>query len=75
MPIEKILSLLIAERDRLDRAIEALKGDGRHRTGNETAKRVSTRSGRKPMTAAQKKAHSDRMRAFWASRRKSSAKS
>lgn len=80
MATEHILSLLIAERDKLNKAIEVLGG---------ATKPVSSLSNssvapmpapakavrkRKPLTAAQKKAHSERMKAFWAARRKKQAK-
>jgi hypothetical protein len=82
MEIQQIVSMLVSERDRLSRAIDAL-GGSKHRGGprkkaattpvQASAPSVSepaTRK-RKPMTAAQKKAHSARMKAFWAKRRKS----
>lgn len=82
MPTENILSLLVAERDRLNRAIEALQGGVRRRgrppMNSGVAASVHTapatapakKRQRKPMTPAQKKAHSERMKAFWAERRK-----
>jgi hypothetical protein len=75
MPIEQIVSMLVAERDRLNRAIEALQG-GSKRSGGPAKNSTSVAPGpaagrrRKPMSAAQKKAHSERMKAFWAERRK-----
>ena len=47
---------LVQEWDRLDRAIEALQGSSPG--GSRSAKRGGTR----PMTAAEKKAHSERMK-------------
>jgi hypothetical protein len=80
MPTEHILSLLVAERDRLNRAIEALRGAGKRRgrpAANSSASVPAASAAapakqrkRKPMTPAQKKAHSERMKAFWAERRK-----
>jgi hypothetical protein len=82
MEIQHIVSLLVSERDRLIRAIEALAGGTKHRgrprrnaSGapiHETAAADSVpgRRKRKPITAAQRKAHSARMKAFWAKRRK-----
>jgi hypothetical protein len=75
MPLEQILSLLVAERDRLNRAIEALqggvKGPGRPAgSSNGAASEPASPRHRKAMTPAQKKAHSERMKAFWAARRK-----
>jgi hypothetical protein len=82
MEIDQIVSLLVSERDRLNRAIEALGGGakrrGRPRRNAETAPihdiarplSLPRKRKRKPMTAAQRKAHSARMKAFWAERRK-----
>ena len=71
-----VLQLLIAERDRLNRAIAALQGlDAPKRRGrppgSKTKKAVPAKKrGRRKMSAAQKKAVSERMRKYWASRRK-----
>jgi hypothetical protein len=87
MPTEQIIGLLVAERDRLNRAIEALQG-GLKRRGRppkssaaaaSAAVPVAAAAGvanrtRKPMSPAQKKAHSERMKAFWAQRRKDAKK-
>lgn len=84
MATEHILSLLIAERDKLSKAIEALGGASKPAPSPKAAAvsapahaaaapAKKTRK-RKPLTAAQKKAHSDRMKAFWAARRKKQAK-
>jgi hypothetical protein len=75
MEIQQIVSLLVSERDRLSRAIEALGGGARRRGRPPKNDRALTASQprkrkRKPMTAAQRKAHSTRMKAFWAKRRK-----
>jgi hypothetical protein len=75
MPTEHILSLLISERDKLNRAIEAL-GTPVKRRGRpaKTARSVAAVSAaarkRKPMSAAQKKALSVKMKAAWAKRKK-----
>jgi hypothetical protein len=82
METQQILTLLVAERDRLNRAIEALGAGARRRgrprkssqtspTAESAPKRATAHAGpkRKPRTAAQRKAHSERM-AFWAKRRK-----
>jgi hypothetical protein len=84
MATEHILSLLIAERDKLSKAIEALGGAAAPKpVGRPKAVAApeaapapgkKTRKKRKPLSAAQKKAHSERMRAFWAARRKKQAK-
>ena len=74
-----VLELLIAERDRLNRAIAALGGDadapakrpvGRPKgSGKKPAKR-----GRRAFTPQARKAQSEKMRAYWAARRKEQAK-
>jgi hypothetical protein len=77
MATEHILSLLIAERDKLSKAIEALGGATKPASSAKAAEApaptasapAKTRK-RKPLSAAQKKAHSERMKAFWAARRK-----
>lgn len=79
MPIDQILSLLVAERDRLNRAIQALQAGSK---GSRPAAKIASsakpapaaKRRRKPMSAAQKKAHSERMKAFWAERRKQAKK-
>jgi hypothetical protein len=81
MATEHILSLLIAERDKLSKAIEALSGTPKAVATPKAAEAATpaaaapakTRT-RKPLTAVQKKAHSERMKAFWAARRKKAAK-
>jgi hypothetical protein len=82
MEIEQIVTLLVVERDKLSRAIAALGGGAKH-PGRPPKKAAAPTQGvaqpasvpskrkRKPMTAAQRKAHSERMKAFWAARRKS----
>ena len=86
MPIDHILSLLIAERDRLNVAINALTGGAgvkrrgrppKNPTGvatvtNSAAPSVK-RSGRK-FSAAQRKQQAERMRAYWAKRKKGAGK-
>jgi hypothetical protein len=84
MPIEHILSLLIAERDKLNRAIEALGGIVAKRRGrppknpgvaipiaasNLAPPVVKARRGR-TFSAAQRKAQAARMKAYWAKRKK-----
>jgi len=77
MNTESIVSMLVAERDRLNRAIEALQGPTKRRGRPPAvaavvagpAKAKPTRKRRK-LTAAEKKAASERMKAFWAARRK-----
>lgn len=81
MTTEHILGLLIEERDRLNRAIAALGEPGSaaavkravhpaaavKAAGNPTGQR-------RKRTAAEKRAQSLRMKAFWAKRRKEAAK-
>lgn len=80
MPTEHIVSLLIAERDRLNRAIEALGGSGKRRgrppksATAAPAPAPAPKSKRPGMSAAAKKAQSERMKAYWAARRKKAAK-
>jgi hypothetical protein len=81
MATEHILSLLIAERDKLTKAIEALSGTARPASSVAKVSGAATPAAapakkrkRKPLTPAQKKAHSERMKAFWAARRKKQAK-
>jgi hypothetical protein len=82
MATEHILSLLIAERDKLSKAIEALGGAPTKAVTSPKPVVAATPAAavpakkrkRTPLTAAQKKAHSERMKAFWAARRKKQAK-
>jgi hypothetical protein len=78
--ISEIVGMLIAERDRIDRAIQALGAPAKRRgrpPGNAgspaaaSAPAPTAQTGkRKPRSAAQRKAHSERRKAFWAARRK-----
>jgi hypothetical protein len=79
MATDHILTLLIAERDKLNKAIDVLGGTTKPVGPVSAAPRVAAEprkkmKKRKPLTAVQKKAHSDRMKAFWAARRKKQAK-
>src|ERR1700683_2450363 len=91
MPTNQIVALLIAERDKLSRAIYALQGSTRRR-GRPPKSPVATAadyddptmpdwvkppSARQPVakrtnrrTAAQRKAQAERMRSYWAAKRK-----
>jgi hypothetical protein len=76
MATEHIVVLLIAERDRLNRAIEALQGSAKRR-GRPPKNPLSSEAPssapaqkRKGRTAAQRKAQADKMRAYWAQRKK-----
>jgi len=82
MPTEHIIALLIAERDKLDRAIEALQGPKRRgrppknpliaatSTAPEPAKKK-----RRKFTATQREAAAERMRQRWAAKKKAETKS
>jgi hypothetical protein len=79
MATDQILALLTAERDKLNRAIEALQGPTKKRgrppknpllAALATRAAPKTRKGRKPMSAAQRKAQGLRMKAYWAKRKK-----
>ena len=79
MDTQQIVAALIAERDRLNIAINALQGNDKRRgraPKNPMAAMVTTApaptaNGRKrEMTAAARKAQSRRMKAYWQKRRK-----
>jgi len=79
MPTEHILSLLIAERDKLNRAIEALQGPARRRgrpPKNAAIAATPTKPPRQKSAAqiARDKAASARMKAYWAKRKKAAKK-
>jgi hypothetical protein len=74
---DQILALLIAERDRLSRAIEILGATAKRR-GRPPKSPLAAVAGapalaqkRKARTAAQRKAQSQRMKKYWANRKKS----
>jgi hypothetical protein len=75
MPIEHIIALLIAERDKLNRAIEVLQGSAK-RSGRPPKAVTSSAAPeasvpkRKRRSAAQRKAQAERMKAYWAAKRK-----
>jgi hypothetical protein len=80
--LDQIVSLLTEERDRLTRAIEALQGPVKHRGRPPksialvpVAPGVATLGKRRGRTAAQRQAQAEKMRAYWAKRRKDAAKS
>lgn len=76
MPNEHIIALLIAERDKLNRAIEALQGSAKRRgrppkNPIAVAATVATAPKKKrKRSAAQRKAQAERMKAYWAAKRK-----
>ncbi|MBI1355135.1 MAG: hypothetical protein GC160_12370 [Acidobacteria bacterium] len=71
------MDMLAARRDQIDLAIEALGGPA---TGAKPSKRPSTaepakvRRGRPPMSEEDRQAASERMKKFWAERRKATKK-
>jgi hypothetical protein len=88
MPIDHILALLIVERDKLNRAIEALQGPTKRRgrppknplavttsaaAPSHSAPTPRKRKGRK-FTSAQRRAAAERMRLRWAAKKKAAAK-
>jgi hypothetical protein len=77
MPTDHIVALLIAERDKLNRAIEALQGPKRrgrppkNPLAAAVAPAAPTNPAKRPRrTAAQRKAQAERMKAYWAKRKK-----
>jgi hypothetical protein len=79
MPTEHIMALLIAERDKLNRAIEALAGPMKRRgrppknlSAAAAASVVPLPSKKRKggLSAAARKAQSQRMKAYWAAKRK-----
>jgi hypothetical protein len=81
MNTEQIIALLVSERDKLNRAIEALgmpvKRRGRPPKNSLAAAMpvtATTASKRKSLSAAKRKAQSERMKAYWAKRKKQAGK-
>ena len=75
MPTDHILALLISERDKLNRAIEALQGSATRRgrpAKNATTPTPTIAPKKKPkrQSAARRKAQAERMKAYWAEKRK-----
>jgi hypothetical protein len=83
MPTEHILALLIAERDKLNRAIEALQGPTKRRgrppknplAATITAAAPEPAKRKRRFSAAQRKQQAKRMKAYWAAKRMAEAKS
>lgn len=73
MPTDQILALLINERDKLNRAIDALEGSARRGRPPKNSSDAATPARRGAMTPAARKAQSKRMKAYWAQRRKEAA--
>jgi hypothetical protein len=79
MPTEQILTLLIQERDKLSRAIEALQEPKRRGRPPKNPVAVAgptaaVRPARKRRSAAQRKAQAERMRQYWAAKKKTTTK-
>jgi hypothetical protein len=89
MMTEQILALLVAERDKLNRAIEALTGPTKRRgrpprnplaatsaaaTESPNAAPAPAKKGRRKFTAAQREAAAERMRQRWAAKKKVAGK-
>jgi hypothetical protein len=80
MPTEHIVALLLAEREKIDRALLALQGPKRRGRPpkNPLAAAVTapakTASKRNEISPAKRKAQSERMKAYWAKRKKAVAK-
>jgi hypothetical protein len=78
MLTDQIVSLLIAERDKLNRAIEALQGTKRRgrppKSGIALTASAPSRGGRRgrTFTSAQRKAQAKRMKEYWAAKKKKS---
>jgi hypothetical protein len=78
MPTQYIIALLIAERDRLNRAIEALQGAAKRPgrppknplAASATPAAAPLAKKRKRRSAAQREAQAERMKAYWAKRKK-----
>jgi hypothetical protein len=90
MSTGNIVALLVEERDKLDLAIEALTGSERRRgrpssdahavaADTTVATRVApvppaSAKGKRVFTAAQRKAQAEKMKQYWAAKRKKEAK-
>jgi hypothetical protein len=81
MPTDHILSLLISERDKLNRAIEVLQGSTRTVTqlkkampATDATATTDHKPKRPVWTAAKRRAAAERAKALWAKRRKANKK-
>jgi hypothetical protein len=81
MPSDHILTLLIAERDKLSRAIEVLQGPTIRRgrppgsnNGVGSASPAAPKKHGRTFTASQRKKQAARMKAYWAAKKKADAK-
>jgi uncharacterized protein YciW len=75
MPTEHIVALLIQERDKLNRAIEALQGSTKRRgrppknLSNTSEPAQPAKRKRRTFSAAQRAAAAERMRKMWAAKK------
>jgi hypothetical protein len=82
VPTDHILALLTAERDRLNSAIEVLQGTTTKRRGRPPGSKngvsatatVAKKQARRTFTAAQRKKQAQRMKAYWAKKKKEAGK-
>jgi hypothetical protein len=89
MNTDQIIALLVAERDRLNRAIEALQGPVAVKRRGRPPKSASAvvaaapapaasasvpKKGRRGFTAAERKAQSEKLKAYWKKRKAAEAK-
>lgn len=86
MGSEQIVSFVIHERDKLDRAIKALQGPKLKGPTTESCRRASgnkrcneelrwgRNNGQRTFTAAQRKQQAERMKRYWAEKRKAAKK-
>lgn len=81
--MKDVLEILIAERDRINRAIAVLQGDAaapadpaKRPVGRPkgSGKKAATKRGRRTFTDEARQAQSEKMKAYWAARRKEKAK-
>ena len=70
MDLEKAIEHLHAERERLEKVIAALEELQRSSTGTTLEPRPITRRGRTSMGSAERQQVSERMKKYWAARRK-----
>jgi hypothetical protein len=86
MQTEQIVALLVQERDRLSRAIEALQGPIKRRgrppknpLANASdwvlpSQKSAPRKARRKFTAEQRQAQAEKMKAYWAKKKKAAKK-
>lgn len=81
--MKDVLEILIAERDRINRAIAVLQGDatataapGKRPVGRPkgSGKKAAKKRGRRTFTDEARRAQSEKMKAYWAARRKAKEK-